>query len=163
MSDDKKKLLQQKHEQMVALQQEMEQIAGELQSETTAKPLAMCQFVLFNNGSVDIKVDWEKEGVRNQEALGVCLGSLLHTLTSGKLNTNVYQAMLSGANNNLEYQPVIDAAINEWNDLLKDSEMKFVVHPSAVFGVTRAQGGEFNDELISDDIEDGSGEGSPQE
>jgi hypothetical protein len=155
--DQKIEALREKEEARAQLDEEIANLTEDITSEAPS-PVSVAQFVLFENGQIDISVNWDKSGQYNTDGLGRCIGSLLNEITSGNLNKDIYKVMLELTSVDITTQPTLEAAVKEWTSLIQSKDRKFVVHPGAVFSVTKAQGGQY-DEGVSEHIDEDFDEG----
>lgn len=91
------------------------------------QPLGLLQFVLLENGNVDVKCDWVIEG----QDVAKTYGEMLYYITNGKLSGVISNILIDCINNETHSQVFIRTILASWFLLLQKNDNSPIIKPSA--------------------------------
>lgn len=106
------------------------------EEESGPKAVGFVRFVLLNDGSADVTIDW----IDGHPNTGTVFGEFLHRINSGQFKQHCGELVCSAIQKNVRNKPFVEACIGTWNKFLKeekDKEETPFVNPLSVFGMTK--------------------------
>lgn len=125
----------------VVQQAKTEAIVEEAQAQAAAaaqegpQAIAMTQFVLLSDGTMNLRMQWLDESI----PAATVFGEFLFRIHSGRFKASSVDLLMQMQKNNIKNKPFIEAVCKRWQELMNEEDNEPLVHPLNVFGVTRGQ------------------------